>query len=88
MPIQEMKHRSDLRLSSRIDSREEALLDAVETSTPLRRSRAFSLPTLKSDGFVYDTVYETMERAYNEEDDVYDHRELSKMFMFQRWADV
>ncbi len=88
MPIQEMERRSDLRLGSRIDSLEEALLDAVVTSTPLRRSRAFSLPTLKSDGYVYDTGYDTMERAYNEEDDVYDHRELSNMFMFQRWANV
>ncbi len=76
MPIQEMKHRSDLRLSSRIDSPKEALLDAVKTSTPLRRSRAFSLFTPQSNGYVYDAGFDTMERAYNEVDDVYDHREL------------
>ncbi len=66
-----MKHRSDLRLSSLVDSSEEALLDAAATSTPLRRSRAFSLPAR-----IYDTGYDTMGWAYGDdkEDDVYDPR--------------
>ncbi len=69
--IEEMKHQTDLRLSSLVDSSEEALLDATATSTPLRRSRAFSLPAR-----IHDTGYDTMGLAYNddEEDDVYDPR--------------
>ncbi len=69
--IEKMKHQTDLRLSSLVDSSEEALLDAVATSTPLRRSRAFSLPTR-----IYNTGYDTMGWAYgdDEEDDVYDPR--------------
>ncbi len=69
--IEEMKHQSDLRLSSLVDSSEEALLDAAATSTPLRRSRAFSLPAR-----IYDTGYDTMGLAFDddEEDDVYDPR--------------
>ncbi len=67
MLIEEMKHQSDLRLSSHVDSSEEALLDAVATSTPMRRSRVISLPTLQSDGYIYGTGYDTVERALNDE---------------------
>ncbi len=55
-----MKHEVDLRLNSLFDSSKEALLDAV------------CLRTLHSDGYIYDTGCESMERTYNEEDD-YDY---------------
>ncbi len=67
-----MKYEVDLLLNSLFDSSEEALLDAVVTSTPLRCSRAVCLSTLHSDGYIYETDCETMERTYNEEDD-YDY---------------
>ncbi len=61
--IEEMKHPTDLRLSSLVDSSEEALLDAVATSTPMRRSRVISLPTSQSNGYIYGTGFDTVERA-------------------------
>ncbi len=65
---EEMVHGSNLRLNSLFATSEEAVLvEAVVTSTPLRRSRSFSLPALNSSGFMHDTGYDTLERAYNDD---------------------
>ncbi len=63
-----MSHGSDLHLNSLFATSEEAvLLEAVVTSTPLRRSRAFSQPALSSSSLMHDAGYDTLERAYNDD---------------------
>ncbi len=59
---EEMSDGSGLHLNFLFATAEEAvLLEAVVTSTPLRRSRAFSLPALNLSSFMHDTGYETRE---------------------------